>query len=109
MTKPTFDAELDLIKTCFCNTTDHEICWDGQAGIFDPKCSCCRNTARDLSVIDTFENLPAPKQGTREDREKAFFEILCDLEAVIEENGYAEARDFTRASEALKKARAEWK
>jgi hypothetical protein len=30
---------------CFCHDEDHEICYDGLIGLFDPNCSCCRDTA----------------------------------------------------------------
>ncbi len=29
-------------KTCFCHDKDHETCYDGLVGIFDPNCNCCR-------------------------------------------------------------------
>ena len=84
--------------TCFCNDElDHEVCWDGLVGLFDPDCTCCQDTARDLGL----DMLP------EEGRERAFFEILAELEGVIAEHGYADRKDFERASDALKKARAE--
>jgi hypothetical protein len=34
--------------TCYCDAPDHEMCWDGLVGLYDPNCSCCRDTEREL-------------------------------------------------------------
>ena len=33
----------DIMK-CNCDAPDHEMCWDGLVGLYDPNCSCCRDT-----------------------------------------------------------------
>ena len=33
----------DIMK-CNCDAPDHEMCWDGVVGLYDPNCSCCRDT-----------------------------------------------------------------
>ena len=38
--------------TCYCDAPDHEMCWDGLVGLYDPNCSCCKDTQQQLSELD---------------------------------------------------------
>lgn len=35
----------DQEQTCYCDTPDHEICWDDEPNL---DCSCCVTTAEDM-------------------------------------------------------------
>ena len=35
-------------KSCYCDQTEHEMCWDGIIGIYDSDCSCCINTIAEI-------------------------------------------------------------
>ena len=50
----------EAIMTCYCDTPDHEMCWDGLVTLANPNCTCCIDTmSEQVKAVNSHDALVA--------------------------------------------------